>query len=69
VNKKRKKYNSTVGIEPKLCSLPILKLHRGVFSRLLKVAAFQGIPAQYLAESAIIKFVERHWDREQQKPK
>jgi len=56
-------------IKQKCLSLPIVKLPRVVFSKLLKIAAFKGIPAQILAASEVTKLVLRHWDSKNERPK
>ena len=60
--------NGILHIPQKLCSLPIFTLPRGVHEKLLKVAAFMGIPAQILAASEVTKLVLRHWDRKHDRP-
>ena len=61
--------DGVLSIPQKLCSLPLITLPRGVFSKLLKIAVFKGIPAQILAESEVTKLVLRHWDRGHNQPK
>lgn len=47
---------------------PLNFLPRHISEKLIKIAAFWGVPAQILAESEITKFVLRHWNRVENRP-
>jgi len=61
--------SGVLSIPQKLRSLPVIILPRGVFSKILKIAAFKGIPAQILAASEVTKLVLRHWDSRNKRPR